>query len=89
MCPKVTTNSFGILLQNFLHISIPVRGRCSPYLRYINGTFLLEMSLKKVLGPLRSVMYCWHSLQTHARDDWWSFPKGLKAKVLLPHRIYI
>jgi len=47
------------------------------------------MSLKKVLGPLRSVMYCWHSLQTHARDDWWSFPKGLKAKVLLPHRIYI
>jgi len=22
-------------------------------------------------------MYCWHSLQTQARDDWWSFPRGL------------
>jgi len=47
MCLKVTTNSFGILLQNFLQILIPMRGRCRPYLRYINGTFLPEMSIKK------------------------------------------
>jgi len=39
--PQIALESY------FLQILIPMQGRCRPYLRYINGTFLLEMSLKK------------------------------------------